>query len=143
MIVYFDTSALVKRYVAEPDSAAVLDLWERTVLIAASQLLYAEMSATLARKRREQPGSAPLLDQAERAFRDDWPTLYRIPVDDEINRRVDDLLTRHALRGADAVHLASALLLRHLAEDTVHFACADAALVDAAGAEGLQTQPPT
>ena len=142
MIVYFDTSALVKRYVAEPDSPAVLDLWERTVLIAASQLLYAEMSATLARKRREQPGSALLLNQVEQAFRDDWATLYRIPIDDEINRRVDDLLTRRALRGADAVHLASALLLRDLAEDAVHFACADGTLVDAARAEGLQVQPP-
>lgn len=139
MIVYFDTSALVKRYVAEPDSAVVLDLWERTVFIGASQLLYAEMSATFARKRREQPGSIALLDRAEQAFREDWPTLYRIPVDDEVNRRVDDLLIRRALRGADAVHLASALMLRELADAPVHFACADATLLEAAHAEGLQT----
>ncbi len=137
MIVYFDTSALVKRYLAEADSDAILELWKNAWLIASSQLLYSEMSATFARKRREQPASSALIDSMQKTFRDDWNTLYRISLNSELNQRVDSLLTRHALRGADAVHLASALHLRDLAQDDVTFACADHALTNAARLEGL------
>jgi predicted nucleic acid-binding protein len=129
VIIYFDTSALVKRYVAEAGSEVALTLWASATELAASQILYAEMTATFARKRREQPGSAVLLDQAQQAFRDDWEGIHRIPVDDAVNRRVDVLLSQHPLRGADSIHLASALLLRDLVQDQVTFACADIALV--------------
>lgn len=137
MIVYFDTSALLKRYVAEADSDAVAALWKKATKMAASQILYAEVVAAFARRRRELPASAAALDQAQQTFRNDWTAIHRIPVDDEINRRIDELLTRHALRGADAIHLASAVLLRDLTQDAVTFACADVALVNAARAEGL------
>lgn len=98
-------------------------------------------SAAFARRRRELPASADALDQARQTFRNDWTGIHRIPVDDEINRRVDELLARHPLRGADVIHLASAVLLRDLSQDAVTFACADVALVKAARAEGLIAAP--
>lgn len=140
MLVYFDTSALVKRYFLEADSQVVLDLWSRASLITSSQLLYAETAATFARKRREN-GPTEALAQAQATFRTDWSSLVRIPIDDDVHRRVDDLLARHALRGADAVHLASAILARDLLQEPLTFACADAALVKAAQAEGLLVSP--
>jgi hypothetical protein len=51
------------------------------------------------------------------------------------------LLTRHALHAADAIHLASALLVRDGLNQPVTFACADAKLVAAARAEGLTAVP--
>lgn len=141
MIVYFDTSALLKRYVVESDSDAVAVLWKNASTIAASQILYGELAAAFARRRRELPASGDALDQAQQTFRNDWTGIHRIAVDDEINRRVDDLLTRHALRGADTIHLASAVLLRDLAQADVTFACADVALRAAATAEGLAAAP--
>lgn len=141
MIVYFDTSALLKRYVAEADSDAVAALWKEATTTAASQILYAELAAAFARRRRELPDSAPVLDQAQETFRNDWTGILRIPVDGEINRRVDELLTRHPLRGADSIHLASALVLRDLMQADVTFACADIKLVVAARAEGLSVEP--
>jgi predicted nucleic acid-binding protein len=139
--VYFDTSALLKRYVAEADSAAVVTLWKEATLIATSQILYGEVAASFARKRREQPENAVALDQALQMFRKDWGGIYRIAVDDEVNRRIDDLLSRHALRGADVIHLASAVLLRDLAQADVTFACSDSALQNAARVEGLTVAP--
>jgi predicted nucleic acid-binding protein len=93
VIVYFDTSALLKRYVAEADSEAVIALWKQATLMATSQILYGEVVASFARKRREQQEDVAALDQALRIFRKDWSTLYRIAVDDEINRRIDDLVS--------------------------------------------------
>ena len=141
MIVYFDTSALVKRYIAEVDSERVLSLWANASVLATSQILYAEMAATLARKRREQPQSGALIDQAQQAFRDDWEGLHRVPIDDDVNRRLNALLVQHPLRGADSIHLASALLLRDVLQEEVTFACADLALIAAAKHEGLLAAP--
>jgi predicted nucleic acid-binding protein len=141
VIVYFDTSALLKRYVIEAGSDAVAALWKQATASAASQILYAEVIASFARKRREQPPAADVLDEALRLFRDDWTGLHRIDVDANVNRYVDELLARHALRGADAIHLASAIRLRDLAQGQVTFACADIALVNAARAEGFAGAP--
>ncbi len=141
MIVFFDTSAMVKRYLAETSSDAVIRLWNNASLIAASQLLYPEMIATFARKRREEPKNADTIAQMQDAFRADFQTMTRIAIDDDVHRRVDDLLARHPLRGADAAHLASAVLARDVLKEQVTFACADIALVNAARAEGLAVAP--
>jgi predicted nucleic acid-binding protein len=118
VIVYFDTSALLKRYVIEAGSDAMAALWKDASAMATSQILYAEVAASFARKRREEPANAAVLDQALQTFRKDWVGLHRIAVDNDVNRHVDDLLIRHPLRGADAIHLASALVLRDLAKTT-------------------------
>ena len=141
MIVFFDTSALIKRYLAESGSDAVAELWNNATLAAVSQLMYAEMIATFGRKRREEPTNAAVIDQQQQAFRTDFQTLTRIALDDDVHRRVDDLLARHPLRGADSVHLASATLVRDVLQEQVTFACADAKLVTAARAEGLAVAP--
>jgi predicted nucleic acid-binding protein len=119
----------------------VVELWARATLIAASQITYAEMNATFARKGREHSQQSMAAERARDAFRADWQGFERIAVDAEVNRWVDVVLARYPLRGADSIHLASALRLRELVEDQVLFACADVALVIAAKQEGLLTSP--
>ena len=46
VIVYFDTSALVKRYLVEEGSPAIESLWNATTRAVASEILYDEMAAT-------------------------------------------------------------------------------------------------
>lgn len=67
--------------------------------------------------------------------------MRRVAVNDDLHRRVDDLLSRHSLRGADAIHLASALLVQGALKEKVTFACADGRLVTTARAEGLDVVP--
>jgi hypothetical protein len=67
--------------------------------------------------------------------------MRRVAVNDDVHRRVEELLSRHSLRGADAIHLASATLVRDALQQPVTFACADAKLVAAARAEGLDIAP--
>src|SRR5262245_30206410 len=141
MIVYFDTSALVKRYIVEQDSPAVETLWNGATRAVASEILYDEMAATFARKEREVPADAEGIEMARGNFRNAWPSMHRVPVNDDVHRRVDVLLARHPLRGADAIHLASALLVRDALQQQLTFACADAKLVTAARAEGLLIAP--
>ena len=61
MIVYFDTSALLKRYVVEADSEAVTVLWKNASTIAASQILYAELAAAFNRYTDSLLASGPFV----------------------------------------------------------------------------------
>ena len=53
MILYVDTSALVKLYVPEPESEAVQALVGTVQVAAVSVVAFAEARAAFARKRRE------------------------------------------------------------------------------------------
>ena len=53
MILYLDTSALVKLYVKEPGSQAVRALLEKAQIVSTSRVAYVEMRAGLARKLRQ------------------------------------------------------------------------------------------
>ena len=141
MPVYFDTSALIKLYVAEDGTPAVCAAWDDAAVVVSCWLLYPEMIATFARKRREAVIPADKLDAAEAEFRRDWLTLARIACDDDLIRRIDLLHARHQLRGADSTHLAAALKYRDLYGEPLTFACADLQLRTAANAEGLLVVP--
>jgi len=141
MIVYFETSALVKRYLVEADSSGVEALWNQATRAVVSEILYDEMAAAFARKKLEVPAEVDSLDRAQNTFRTEWPSMRRIALADDIHQRVDDLLSRHPLRGSDAVHLASAISFRDFAKQQLTFACVDHALIGAARHEGFLVAP--
>jgi predicted nucleic acid-binding protein len=135
LILFVDTSVLVKLYIAEPGSERMRKSAAQEVRIAASVLAFAEIHATFARRRREALLLASELEELLLRFAEDWEGLLQVPVGAEVLAFVPELCKRHPLRGADAVHLASALLLRQELE--VLFACSDSSLLAAAAAEGL------
>jgi predicted nucleic acid-binding protein len=101
---YFDTSALIKYYVAETGSS-----WVNTIssspgsLLFTSRLTIIEVRSVLARRRRE--ASITLRNHADAlaAFTEDCLTRYRfIEVDPTIVDLAGELLERHSLRAYDA-----------------------------------------
>lgn len=141
MILFLDTSALVKIYIAEPGSERMREAVAREDPKAASVLAFAEIHAALARRRREELLREAELEQIRLVFAEDWETLTQMSVGAAVLRRVPGLCDRHPLRGADAVHLASALLLQEEGLEIL-FACSDRSLLAAATAEGLATFDP-
>lgn len=138
-MIYWDSSALIKKYLMENGSDAVLQKLSADPLIVTSQLAYPEILATFARKLREKAMPAKAYQSACHSFEADWKAMTIVHLDDAILSRVRNLLARHQLRSADVVHLASAL---YVAERTrfpsLPFACADNRLLHAAGQEGLE-----
>lgn len=141
MILFLDTSALVKIYLAEPGSERMREAVTREEPQAVSVLAFAEVHATFARRRREALLLAPEHEQLQLAFADDWEELTQVQVGAAVLEFVPGLCKRHPLWGADAVHLASALFLREEGLEVL-FACSDRNLLEAAAAEGLPTFNP-
>ncbi len=62
-------------------------------------------------------------------------------VDNRLNETIHKVIASHALRGFDAIHMASALVIGSAVSDEFLFACYNDRLNHAARAEGLQTLP--
>lgn len=143
----FDASALAKAYLPEAGSARVLDLLQTTAAGGAhavvSALAYPETVSAVA--RRERNARITPVDAAARMARIDadftgpHPPFSMMGITPALAARAAALVRPHALSGADAVHLASALALRDAlpAGDAVEFVTADTRLAAAARAEGL------
>ncbi len=141
MIVFVDTSVLVKLYVEEPGSEQMRSLTAQGEPMAASYLAFAEMHATLARRQREGLLHPDEFEELSLRWAEDWQGLTQVPIGVEVLALVPGLCEIHPLRGADALHLASALLLQENGLD-VTFACSDRLLLAAATSEGLAIYDP-
>jgi len=141
MILYLDTSALVKKYFRETGSSKVILQWKKARAIATSSIAYAEAMASFYRKRREAYISADAFHVIIASFREDWRSLICVQVNDDLNDMIDKIISQHPLRGFDAIHLASALILHEAAPEDFLFGCFDQRLVQAAVAEDLKPLP--
>jgi len=136
VILYVDTSALVKVYVEEDGTLAVLARVDHAEAVATALVTYAEARAALARHRREGGITGADLRRAVRELDRDWRAYNVVDLSDALVHSAGALAERHALRGYDAVHLAAALELRAVG-GSVEFCAFDGRLNRAARRERL------
>ena len=118
MILYLDTSALVKLYAEEPGTEEVQSAVGRARAVAVSEVGYVEARSALARKERDGAFSAEEHDEAVESLRRDFREVYLPrPLTGEIIAHAGELAREHALRAYDAVHLATALALQNQARE--------------------------
>ena len=136
MIVYLDTSSLVKLYVEEDGSALIENLVGGSTAVATSMVAYAEARAAFARRMRE--GSFTKTDYRNLvlSFERDWINYLQVKVTQELIQLAGNLAEKHALRGFDAIHLASAVALTK-SDIPVLFSCYDKKLQEASRLEKL------
>lgn len=129
MKLYLDASALVKRYVDEVGSDAVVVAMSQADSCAICRVGYVETVRAVARG-----GGAQDVERAER----DWPSLRVVEIDSEVTERAASLSVETGLRTLDALHLAAAL---SLSAESLVFATWDVRLHRAAREHGLRTLP--
>ena len=137
MILYCDTSALIKRYVEEDGTEIVDRLWSVSVGIATSVVAFAETASTFSRKLREGILTEKEYESTLKTFKTDFDALILVPVAPLLNSIIERLVRRYQLRGFDAIHLSSALMIKESASLPLQFACFDRTLNEAALEEGL------
>jgi predicted nucleic acid-binding protein len=108
LIAYFDTSAVVPLLVEEPSSERASLLWWEAERVVTSCLLYSEGRAALAMANRTGRISRAALHEAVAVLEQLYDQMDTVEASDAIVRRAGSLAELHALRGYDAVHLASA-----------------------------------
>ncbi len=114
MILYLDTSALVKLFVPE-DGSEVVRAGIRDARVVATQLLaYAEACSAFARLA-EMGKDRLLFNRLRRELDAHWSEWEIVQVEEPLVRRAGELCFRYRLRGDDSVHLAAA--------ERVHAAC--------------------
>ena len=110
-LVYFDSSALVKLVVEENGSELAAALWDGCDAALSSRLAYPEVCAALAAAGRNHDLDKTDLVSAERAWDGHWAEIRPVELTAPVERHAGQLARTHGLRGADAVHLASALAI--------------------------------
>lgn len=138
MILYLDTSALVKLYVREAGSVAVRRETNAAEAVATSAVAFAEARAAFARLARERPASRKLHRQRVSQFDRDWGHYLIVELTPAVTRSSGEIAELHALRGFDAIHLASALWLQSAYSGDLAFMAYDGRLTAAAVDTGLR-----
>lgn len=110
-LVYFDSSALVKLLVDEQGSEVAADVWDGCDAALSSRLAYPEVRAALAAARRNHDLDEGAFARAARSWEEFWAATRPVELTEAVQRRAGELASSHTLRGADAVHLASALVI--------------------------------
>jgi hypothetical protein len=146
---FLDTSALVKRYIAEIGSNWVKVITNPAVSndLAISQITWVEVLSALSRRQREGSLSADDFNSVFQYFSNDFDTQYRvIEVDKALIQSAGQLVIQYPLRAYDAVQLASALRLQSIFSQMSNmqliFLSADNRLLNIAHSQGLVTDNP-
>lgn len=140
MWAYFDTSALVKRYVDEAGRREVLRLLRRYDVVT-SAVVPVELRSALRRRVAEGTLDEERVPEilkrvaAERGF---WAV---IDVSSDVLAAAETLVAAHPLRALDAIHVASAQLFAdRIEKPELMFVSADVRQTAAASAVGMTTK---
>lgn len=140
MILYLDTSSLVKLYVTEAHSSLVRGWAEEAEIIATCRVAYPETVSALNRRFRNGDLTKRDYDLLLKTFVAEWPHFAVIDFDEIAAGRMAET---YGLRGFDAVHLSSAKLLKSSQGNiSMSFSSFDEKLNNAAAAEKLAVLVP-
>ena len=142
MILYFDTSALLKAYVQEGGSEDVLALMDDSGnLFGSIALTKVEMASAIQRAIRTSGSSSVNAAKAWQDFLDDWESFTRLRVTTGTIEKASDIAWKYGLRGYDSLHLAAALLWQETLGVKITFAAFDRNLWLASQKTGLDAWP--
>jgi predicted nucleic acid-binding protein len=134
---YFDASALVPLCVHERTSPSLRELAARTGIVTWC-LSAVEVTSAVERRAREGALDAHGRTQAlanVALLADGWTEVTAFAA---VRERAYRILATHAMRAADALQLAAALVAVSDRASAHHFICTDARLCDAAAREGFR-----
>lgn len=140
---FFDTSALVKRYYEEPGSEIVdslVESEESTAVITSIAVI--EAVSAFRRKQNRDDVSSELVTELVAAFFDEALADFLVlPTQEALFEHSFDLVLEDDLRTLDSLQLSAAIRLDNEV-DEARFVCADEDLVSVAEKRGIETIVP-
>ena len=120
MILYLDTSALVKLFVPEANSEAVRAAVTAGSVVATQLLAHVEACSAFSRLA-EARADKSLFQRLRRELDAHWTEWEIVQVEEPLVRRAGELCARYRLRGYDSVHLAAAERIRGASSGYANF----------------------
>jgi predicted nucleic acid-binding protein len=137
VIAYFDSSSIVKWFFDEAFSDLARDVRDKANIALTSLIAFPEVLSAFNRAFREGRCSKSQMQVVRKEFVRVWSDFQWIRINEELVLQADELVFTNSLKGFDAVHLASALLLKEDETVTVFFSCFDKNLNHAARERGF------
>jgi len=139
---FWDTSALIPVLVAEPQTARATRLLLSDPDVIVWTLTRVELLSALARRRRSDRTAAAWLRGARQEVLEMWPRWVEVTTLDTVRRHAERIVESHALRAADAMQIAAALVARAEGSGDLAFVTFDLQQAAAAEREGLRVLGP-
>ena len=134
MILFCDTSALMKAYAKEQASEQVRQLLEQASNCFVSLITWVEMYAAFGLKQRTQQITGAEVEAGLDRLNKEWAGFGLIAVDSPLMIEAGELALRFGLRAYDSVQLASAQRVHRQLGENLAFCCFDKQLNAAATA---------
>jgi len=139
VILFCDTSALVKLYIQEEFSELAWAHANQATVIAVSRISWVEAMAALARRVHDRPVDAKAIDTVRNNLRTDWASFAKVEITQALVEMAGEYADTFALRAYDSVQLASARMVQEASNEAFCFACFDIRLQKVARALDMQT----
>jgi len=110
MILFADTSALVKRYIDEAGSGTIDDLLARADVLIVSSVTRIEHSSALARRLKDKSLDKKSYEIALTEFNNDFKFIEVIPFNADVETSALNFIKKHGMKTLDAIQLSSAVL---------------------------------
>ena len=134
---FWDSSALIPLVLAERSTTRVKRWLREDPDVIVWALTRVELLSALARRRREEPESAPQLLAARRDLLGAWEQWSEVTAVELVRRHAERVVETHPLRVADALQIAAALVAAEGDPATIEFVSLDRNLAEAAEREGF------
>lgn len=134
---YWDSSAIIPLIIAEPKTEKVTEFWEKNNFNTTWTLTSVEVMSTLARLRRMGSLNDLLYENASKEWRKIQIMFEVIKDVEKVKVKAEHLVRIHPLKAADALQLASAMLIAEREPATCDFVTLDEQLGRAASLEGF------
>jgi predicted nucleic acid-binding protein len=130
MILFADTSALVKRYIEEPGSDAVDEILSRSDILIVSSVTRIELNSALSRRLKDRSLDEKSYKSALGEFNNDFEFIEVVKFDFQSEKTAIENIRKHNMKTLDAIQLSSVKLSK-----ADMFITADKKLYDVALAE--------
>ena len=139
MIYFYDTSALIKRYVQEKGSDIVDNLMESADEIFISAITMIESISAARRLLEERSLSKSDFNVFKDNLASDFPFFTVVDFSEYIEKKAIELIEKHQIKTLDAIQLACCLAVK---EDIDHLVTCDIKLARTASDVGIDTINP-
>lgn len=140
MNLYFDSSALLKRYLNEKGDAKVRGLFDKSERIFVSAVTHVECASAFQRLLQTKFIDKSEYERLTTEIAIDFPFFETVPFDEDVKQIALRVIEKHPLKPLDSIQLAS---LIYIAEEVESFVVCDNKLKKCSKEEGFKIIDPT